>query len=524
MKRISYIIAAVFLLAFAFGCKKSFLDTAPTDSLSDETLKQSLKGIEGVLDGIHNMFYMYYFGQRFGDGSGCLNVQLDMLSNSHVNSLTALWMSVYRWTDHRNPNGKINYLTWDYYYTLVQHANTVLKMSAEAKAIAPEDMNRLRGEALIVRAFCFSNLVQLFGKRYVPGGDNSSWGIVLRLEPNIDPMPRSTVAETYAQINKDIKEGLELFAKAKILGKKNRLTMGTAYGIAARIAMAQQDYPLAEKYANEAMKATKAKLQSGDELLNGFNNYEASEWMWGYRQAADQNRHYAGFGAHYSYNFKGGWNESLRYAINRSYYDKMNKTDVRRKWFVALDQGDKIPDDADPGYFLVDKNTGENKWETTGQCIKFAVANDKSSFIDQVLMRLGEMFYIKAEAQARQNNIQGAVATLEEVMKTRDPQYTVSQDMKTADKLAEEILRNKFIDLYFEGQAFYDIKRLGIVPNRLASTNDKYMNEKQKAMFKQRNSGKNVEGLPKDASDKVWEFVIPYKELVGNKLCQQNPL
>ncbi|SJZ77286.1 RagB/SusD family nutrient uptake outer membrane protein [Porphyromonas cangingivalis] len=520
MKKILVSLISLSMLVGITGCKKDFLETAPSTSLSDATLKESAKGIDGILNGIHNMFYMYYFGQRFGDGSASLNVHMDFLSNSSVNSIASLGMGTHRWIDHRDPKGIINFRVWDYYYTIIQHTNTVLQMTEGGNGIAPEDLNRMRGQCHVIRAFCYNNLVQCFGKRFVRGGENNTPGVVLRLKPTIEPMPRSTVAECFEQINKDIEEGLNEMKNAKLTGARNSISLGTAYGIAARIALTQQDYAKAEEMAQKAIEVSTTagiRLQVGSELLDGFNNYQASEWMWGYHQAEDQNRYFAGFGAHFSYNFIGGWNDSFFFAINRSFYDKMGANDIRRKWFVAEDQGDEIPADADPGYF------NDKKWERTGQCIKFRVLNPKRSDIDQVMMRLGEMYYIKAEAQAQQGKLAEAGTTLNTVMITRDPNYTVESTLDK-DALIKEIMRNKRIDLYWEGGAFYDMKRLGEVPDRLSAGNDKYMTSDRADDFRKRNSGTNVKGLPKTADTKEWEFAIPYDEIVGNKLCEQNPL
>lgn len=514
-KKIFGLLSVLMLAGGMTGCKGDFLNTQPSTSLSDKTLSESASGVNGVMNGIHNMFYMYNFGHRFGSGAQALGTQLDFLGNANVNSLPAIYMPVYRWTDHRDPNGSINYKAWDYMYTIIQHCNTLLQMTAEPGEMDPKVHKALRGEAKVIRAYCYNYLTVLFGKRYDKGGDNSSLGVILRLEPTIDPMARSTVAECYTQIVKDLEEGISELEAGAVQTRKNRITLPTAYGIAARIYMTMHDYAKAESYAAKAISTFKGRLQTGDELVDGFNDSNAVEWMWGYTQAGDQNNFYVNYGANYTYNFA-GYNNSLKFAVNRSYYDKMGEKDVRRKWFVALDRGDKIPADADPDYFA------EGDWETTGQCIKYRTKSSSSTMMDNLLMRLGEMYYIKAEAQVRQGNTSGAAETLATVMKTRDPEYVVNAAL-SADDLAKEILRNKRIDMYWEGQEFFDMKRLAEIPNRISAGNDTYMEDKDKATFVARNSGDNVKGLPKSANDLAWEFLIPYEELVGNKLCKQNP-
>jgi len=90
--------------------------------------------------------------------------------------------------------------------------------------------------------------------------------------------------------------------------------------------------------------------------------------------------------------------------------------------------------------------------------------------------------------------------------------------------LIEEILRNKRLDLWGEGQRFFDMKRLGIVPDRLHSSNiTKYLSGVDSTTAVTRNSGDNVARMAKTADDNAWQFAIPYSELRANKLCEPNP-
>ena len=51
------------------------------------------------------------------------------------------------------------------------------------------------------------------------------------------------------------------------------------------MALCKSDWAAAETYAKEAIANANSKLQVGEELLDGFNDYTANEWMWGYRYA-----------------------------------------------------------------------------------------------------------------------------------------------------------------------------------------------------------------------------------------------
>lgn len=80
------------------------------------------------------------------------------------------------------------------------------------------------------------------------------------------------------------------------------------------------------------------------------------------------------------------------------------------------------------------------------------------------LMRVEEMYFIKAEALAHTNYAQGKAA-LENFMKT----YRYADYVNPANdqqSLIEEIFKQKSIELWGEGQTFFDIKRLNISVTR----------------------------------------------------------
>lgn len=519
-KIIKYTVLMLVLIAFSTSCKDDFLETAPSTSIGEKMGEGTSIGLNAILEGMHYMNYSYGFGQGFGFGQTSISAQLDMLGDDFINTKPAYYMGVYRWQYNSNPNGGINYKIWDYYYTIILHANKLIKGVNNLKDITDNDRNTLLGEGYAFRAWAYFNLVQIFGKRYVKGEANDQLGVIIRNENQLqDPLPRSTVAEVYKYIDENMQMSLEHLKKAPDKKIKNAIRYATACGIASRIALAKQEWAEAEKYATEAIAKSGATLQVGGELIDGFNNMRATEWMWAYTQNPNQDFYFGGFFGHYSYNFDSHWIGGIKYAVNRTIYDKMGKKDVRRKWWVAKDQNDQIPEDAASVYF--EGGMSDPKWEYTGNSIKFKAASANSTRGDVQVMRLAEMYYNKAEAQARQGKDAEAQATLNEVVKTRDEDYNTTA---AGTDLIDEVMRNKRIDLWMEGFRFFDMKRLGIVPDRLSAANFNYLTEKDKEVAIKRNSGDNAKFIPKTADDKAWQFAIPYSEIKGNKLCEQNPL
>ena len=531
MKLFRYILVCSLGALALTSCKGDYLDTAPTSSVGEKLAEHTPAGVIALVNGIHNMMYSYNFGQAFGAGIPSLNYQLDMIGDDVINSRAAYYMGVYRWTDHRwsKEGERINYKAWDCYYTIIQQANTAIYsyknyLSKEERGQAA--VKYAYGEALGLRAYAYHCLVQLFAKRYNASTASQDLGVILRTDANYatqyDPAPRATVAAVYDQIEADLKASMdELKPPTEQRETRNHLTYSVVAGIAARVAMCKADYAQAKTYAQAAI-ADQTHSLNGASLTKGFNDYTAPEWMWGYRQAEDQNYFFNSFYAQYGYNFN-AHNRGLRFAVNRTLYNQLGAKDIRRKWFVCADLGDKIPDDAAPEYFKVAK--GANEWEVTGQCIKFKAQGPKSSFGDVVVMRVAEMYYILAEAQARLGEESDAQKTLYTIVKTRDADFT--QPTETGTALLDKILLHKRMDLIYEGVRFFDMKRLGTPPKRLEAANfdiiKTFVGLNAYKVAIERNSGTNASDIPTTIDDPRWQFAIPYDEIVGNKLCEQNP-
>ena len=313
------------------SCREDFLELKSTSSLSDKDAEETPEGLLGMVNGLHSMMYRYSFGQRFGMGAPSLNVRLDLLSDDVINTIATSSTGEYQYTSTQNERGGdvINYKAWDFYYTLIQHANIFLrsfKTHLSQKDQKLEAVRYAKGEALAFRAYAYHQLVQLYAKRYDPATSEKDLGVVLRTEDGdlsklYSPAHRATVAACYKLIDQDLKESLELLKGLPQKPNRNHLRYSTVCGIAARVALTKSDWAAAETYAQNAIKSAASKLQEGKELLDGFNNFEAKEWMWGYRNSETQTTYFAGFHAQYSYNFRNGWEKIFRYAINRNLYD-----------------------------------------------------------------------------------------------------------------------------------------------------------------------------------------------------------
>ena len=76
-------------------------------------------------------------------------------------------------------------MPYELYYRLIGNANMAIANIDGAAGARRRTANRLKGEALGLRAFSYFNLVQLYGKRYdAAAKPNSQLGVPLVLAPH----------------------------------------------------------------------------------------------------------------------------------------------------------------------------------------------------------------------------------------------------------------------------------------------------------------------------------------------------
>ncbi len=500
-----------FLLIFTlFGCKDSYLDTQPSSSIGEETATSNINNFDYILNGIHSYNYTEWFSQGY-TGEHSLNIVRDLMGEDAINSTTGngWYISESRWIAHRNERTDLSYVPWRFYYRMILNTNGILSKIDNPDLSGEQAMkDRIKAEALTIRAWSHFQLVQLYGKRYEGGKNNDQLGVIIQDKVDTISKPRNTVEDVYKFINDDLDKALTLF-KNSSLQSKNRANIITANGIKARVALTQQKWADAAKYAEEAISLGSKqgiKLQSGSALLSGFNDMNTnSEWIWAYKQTDDQNKYFGSFFAYFSWNFSSSNIRSNPKLINKNLYESMSETDIRRNWWdPTIVVNKKVTDSPD---FAKAYPRPSNFSRVPYNNFKFTAQDLGISNGDMLLMRVAEMYYIAAEAYAHLGNNSQAQELLNTIMKTRDAKYVKSTN--TGAALLTEILNNRRIDLWGEGFRFTDLKRLNLPLDRTTAGNTV--------------SSVSVE-MKVDAGDKKWQFLIPKSEIDSNKKMVQNEL
>ena len=354
-------------------------------------------------------------------------------------------------------------IVWNTLYGMIFSANNVIA-SLDPNTSDPTIQGYL-GEALADRAFNYWNLAQLYQFNYAD--HKSAPCVPLVTDENaatvpVDGAPRATVQEVYDQIMKDANQAITLLTAAKDGGwkraDKRYIDLGVAYGIRARVNLTMENWAAAAADAQAAIEASGATPYGLNEANKpAFNALTDHAWMWGiYIDETDRvvTSGIVNWPSHMgSFNYGYCWYSGGR-QINKALYDTISDTDIRKGWFTD-ENG------------LSANLTEDQQWVISDYVeyvpytqVKFAPYKDElltsTNAVDIPLMRVEEMYLIKAEGEAMSGG-NGAATLQEFVQAFRDPEYTCDL---TGTALQDEIWRQRRVEFWGEGLAWFDIMRL----------------------------------------------------------------
>jgi hypothetical protein len=499
--RFLLVIAALFAIT---SCKKEFLDTTATNQAPDQAIFSTTSNAANVINGIYR-YMNFRFSSQNQPGHGGIMLMLDFMGED-IHQSASNWFTsgsgTGNWITHRNANSVYVQYPFRLYYRAIGNANTIIDNIDNATGTVA-DKNRLKAEALTIRAFAYANLVQIYAKRYVPGQNNTQLGLSMPLTAQDVKLPRSTVEEVYTQINKDLDDAIALFATANPLpvnlkgseaNLKSHLQIHAARAIKARVALTQGRYDVAANFAKQVIDAGTYTLMSNTQYQSGFNDISNPEWIWGAYEQVDQNDQFGSFHAQISWDANTTYVRGQPKRINRALYDQISATDVRKKMWEPAPTATNFPL---PTTAYVREPYMSRKFKT----------RTAPTVGDVPYIRLAEMYLIMAEANARSGKEPEARQALFTLARNRDPQYALSTN--TGQALIDEILIQRRVELWAEGFRWFDLKRLNLPLDRTTVPN--YVSTSVAGTMQ----------IP--AGDDRWVFVIPQLEIQANPNTVQNP-
>lgn len=475
------------------SCAGDYLDTAPTDSTGATdavgTTANAMKALNGIAK-IMTTQHSYFGGGFAGENNIMIQYESYPSENYNYNYYASGWSPIFNQEFHTRTNSIYDAYAWYYYYTIAGNANTILANIDNAEGTEAE-RNFVKASALTFRAYAFEKLVHYYCWRWQDSNNGASQGIVLRLDESTGGQGYATLAETYAQIYKDLDEAIMLFEQSGMDRNASQVWMpniNVAHAIYARAALTKQDYTKALTEAKLARQ--NYPLMSNAEYHAGFCN-PTSEWIFGSFGSAQENNWYWSYGTQYACN---GYYANAAGAANgagsigRELINRIPNNDARKALFLTEDKfpGYNFNDGSamDLGYGILGMGDDEKKadalWEeAAAYCQKMAVSGLEAPYQAGYMylggqlkfyvfdtpgvsylpfIRSSEMVLVEAEANYFLNDETAARAALVELNATsgRNTEYTCD---KSGEALWNEIMDYRELELWGEGFAWSDYKR-----------------------------------------------------------------
>ena len=396
-------------------------------------------------------------------GYPALMIQRDLMGQDLAyNPEYAQWSQWYGVGVALGPDYAICQFPWRWYYKWIFNANELVTLVPDPDNASAEIVTAL-GKAHFYRAFAYFDLGRLYMKgSYANNPEGITVPYVTEQTVDVANNPRQPASELFALVLEDLDKAA-IYLKDTPTSNKNIPTLAAVYGLYARIYLEMGKWAEAEEYAKRAQAGFSPLTQSQWlDRRNGFNTpTNNNSWIWCTSVSKDNDVVKTGIinwtsfmspEQNYGYNGPGGGNSG--FFIDRHLYDLIPETDFRKKsWkgpgIDARDLESDFPAVASlPNYssFKFRPNQGEHDSYEIGSASSVP------------LMRVEEMMLIEAEAAARQSAARGKTLLDNFVRTYRNPAY--SSDGSSSDLVVNEIWIQRRIELWGEGFATFDIKRL----------------------------------------------------------------
>lgn len=158
--------------------------------------------------------------------------------------------------------------TWELGYRIIGNCNQVIEMGTNLGDERTDEQTVLMGENYYLRALCYFLLVNEFAQPY-SNNPTQHPGLPLKLSSDPDDLPqsRSTVAEVYDQIVKDLQDAITYLTLPDGMSPKNccYATKEAAEALLARVYLYMENWNGAWEMANEVINSGRFELLTGDD-------------------------------------------------------------------------------------------------------------------------------------------------------------------------------------------------------------------------------------------------------------------
>ena len=429
-------IRVLFLLTVCLlaGCKKFVEVPDPITSTSYSSVYTSDAVATSVLTGIYTNLANEAAGSpqllSISVYGGLSADEFSLINNAGNISYRNYYHNI---SDNRSATSSTDFWSDSYQYIYV--ANSAIGALTNNTSLTPAVNKQLMGEAKFMRAFCYFYLVNLYGD--VP--------LVTGISPTINAsLPRVPQAQIYQLILTDLKDAESLLSDKYLDGtvlnesaERVRPTKWAASALLARTYLYLKDWANAQKEASLVI-SNNAVFSLTD--LNSVFLKNSQEAIWQLQPVA------------YGMNtIEGpafilpstGVGPNYPITLGSSLFNSFEPGDERLSNWV----GSLIPDGTQETYYYPYKYKINTYGAAVGEY--------------EMVLRLGEQYLIRAEAEAELGDLSSAAADLNSIRNRAGLSNTTSITQST---LLTAIQQERRVELFSEwGHRWLDLKRTGTI-------------------------------------------------------------
>lgn len=353
-------------------------------------------------------------------------------------------------------NSSVSTQFWNQAYYGIFSANRVIEAIDDN---ASQSDLQIKGENLFLRALMHFDLVRIFSRPY---SQNPETNLGVMIRDNTDPTvlpPRSTVKETYEFIVNDLLKAADLMSENKpaVFGSKE-----VAWALLARIYLYMEQHEKAIEYADKVINSGRYSLVETKQLGDYFTFLPESnpETIFAIKLQEIENMGKNSIGSLYHIN--GGWGEIYASKPYRELIYQ-NPNDERIN-FIYPDYlydaaGNKIPDPNEEVGFQIRKRDGLSQYFIN----KYTLEGGVEMLSSPIVLRLAEMYLIKAEAFAKTPGYESEAIEMVNIIRSRaglsGDQLFTPNDLKGYETVLDVVLDERRLELAWEGHRSFDLFR-----------------------------------------------------------------
>ncbi|MCE7993820.1 MAG: RagB/SusD family nutrient uptake outer membrane protein [Roseivirga sp.] len=421
MKKI-YIKSLIAALAFiTLSCGDDFLELTPQQSVANEDALTTLDDYKSSITAIYNgLSSANYYGRYF-------YLVPDVMSDDVKQHPSANRAKDYAEYSAVVGDGIASGM-WNQMFSSINAANAIINAEVDLPASVEGERTHMVGEAMAMRGLIYFDMVRMFAQHYTFTSDASHLGvpIVLEFDQSNEPS-RNSVREVYDQVIGDMTAAINMMDDNPRSGTTSTLSKSAVQALLARVYLYKEDWANAESMANTVINSGRYSLVTNANYNNAWVADFSAESIFEINMTENDNRGSNALGRMYIVEGYGD------YLPANDLVSLIPNDDVRTDWFA---------DDA----FL----TGDY---APFRMVKYpSVAGTNNTKV----IRLSEMFLIRAEARAQQGN-NAAQADVDLIRQRAQP--TAAAVTATGAALIDEVLLERRKELAYEGQRLWDLMR-----------------------------------------------------------------